>query len=1079
MKFRSYLLSVLFLAAAAVANPTAAWSQSTATLTGIVSDPTGAVLPNARVVVHSLATGADRTLATDSAGLYVAPSLQPGDYSVQATATGFGANIVSKVTLDVDQNVTVNLHLPLASAGDSVQVESTASQIESQTVTVGQVIDKDTVQELPLNGRHFLDLTVLTPGGVVADTAGSLTGASRGLGANSFLSAGNREDAVNFQINGVNLNDMSQNQITFQPSINTTSEFKIDNSTFSAEYGRSSGEIVNVSTRSGTNKFHGEVFDYFRNEALDARNYFNRSYNPSTGVSLGEAGYKAPLKRDNFGASIGGPLWKDHTFFFASYEGLRQHQGILQNSTVLTAAQRAYITSVGNPASLALLSLIPIANSGANYVAFTPGPVQIDQGTMDVLQVISQKDQLHAFYAFQADVRTEPALQGDTVPGFGDHRNAHRQVGTLNETHIFSPNLVNEARLGFNRIAIAFNPNYTASPASLGLSTGESSNAGIPQTTFSDIGLTIGGPAGFPQGRDDTLGIFSDTATLLRGKHTIKFGGEFRRFLEASFTGDTGTMAFATSTGTTTTGGANDFAQGAASSFSITPNVIVSRVYVNALGAFVQDNYKLTPRLTFEAGLRFEWNGTPVEGENRFILFNPAGPALNQVNTPGGPSMPYKQNYNVEPRVGFAYDAFGTGKTVVRGAYAIMADQPVETVVSGLTSNPPISKKVSYTGTSTTPISLSNLYGSALLSGLSLSSVNPNFRNAYTETFNFNLQQALPGGLVSSIGYYGSLGKHLRIATNQNQTIGPQGTGIAQVRPYMTLASTSPIDAGSSINSNITEANSISNSNYNAMWATLGKNVGHGIQFNVNYEWSKSMDENSLGGQGGLNLQDSNNPAGNYGLSDFDTRNHVAGTAIYNLPFKGNRFVSGYRLTTIVQYQTGNPVNIVASSDNYNGVAGVERPNLVGRITHAKQQIGGAANVQYLNTTGLSAGGSVCDLTTYTPACVYQIVGTGANATTGATSPTTYTGVGSIQRNAGIGPGFADVDVSGEKETKLFEGLSFTLRADAFDILNHPNFGQPSGNVQSSTFGQISSTRFATSDGGSSRQLQISGKFIF
>src|SRR5205807_4619404 len=179
----------------------------------------------------------------------------------------------------------------------------------------------------------------LTPGGVVAPTSGNLTSASRGLGANAFLTAGNREDSVNFQINGVNLNDMVQNQITFQPSISTTSEFKINNSTFSAEYGRSSGSIVNVSTRSGTNKFHGEVFDYFRNEALDARNYFNRNFNPATGAPLaGLPGRKAPLKRNNFGVSVGGPVWRDHTFFFFSYEGLRQHQGILQNATVLSNA---------------------------------------------------------------------------------------------------------------------------------------------------------------------------------------------------------------------------------------------------------------------------------------------------------------------------------------------------------------------------------------------------------------------------------------------------------------------------------------------------------------------------------------------------------------------------------------------------------------------------------------------------------------------------------------------------------------------------------------------------------------------
>ena len=1075
MKLRTLLSLVVMVAMLAVGTA----AQSTATLSGVVTDPSGAVLPHAQVVVHSLANGTDRTLITDAAGIYVAPSLQPGEYKIQATASGFSTYTVQKVTLNVDQSVTVNLHMAIASAGETVQVESTATQIESQTMTVGQVIDKDTVQELPLNGRHFLDLTVLTPGGVVAPTAGSLTGASRGLGANSFLTAGNREDSVNFQINGVNLNDMSQNQITFQPSINTTSEFKIDNSTFSAEYGRSSGSIVNVSTRSGTDKFHGEVFDYFRNEALDARNYFNRSYNPATLVSLGEAGAKAPLKRNNFGVSVGGPVWKGHTFFFASYEGLRQHQGILQNSTVFTPAQRAYITGIGNPAAVALLNLIPLPNSGSNFVGFTAGPVQIDQGTLDVLQILGAKDQLHAFYAFQADVRTEPALQGDTIPGFGDHRNAHRQVLTFNETHIFTPNFVNEARVGFNRIAIAFNPNITTSPASINIIDGQQAQAGIPQTTFSDIGLTIGGPSGFPQGRNDTLGVVSDTATLLHGKHTIKFGGEGRRFLDASFAGDTGTLTFATSTGTTGAAGSNIFANGQASGFSITPNVIVSRVYINAVGGFLQDNYKMTSRLTLEAGLRFEWNGSPVEGANRFILFNPAGPSLSQINTAGAPAVPYKQNYNFEPRVGFADDLFGNGKTVIRAGYGYMADQPVQTAVSGLTSNPPISKRVSFTGSTTNTIPLSNLYGSALAAGLSVTNVNPNFKNAYTETFNLNIQQAIPGGFLATVGYYGSVGRHLRIATNQNQPVGPAGaTNLTQVRPYLTLASTSPIDPGLSINSNITEANSIGKSSYNGMWATIGRNVGKGLHFNLNYQWTKSLDLNSLGSQGGLNLQDSNNPQGNHGLSDFDTRHHIAGTAIYDLPFKANRFVSGYRLTSILQYQTGNPVNILASSSSFNGVAGVVRPNRVGTPTIQKQQLAGIANLTFIQSTGLAYGGTVCDVTNYTSACVYQVNGTQASATA-STAPSAYTGIGNFPRNALTGPGFADLDISAEKQTKLFESLAFTLRIDAFDILNHPNFGQPSGNVQSASFGQISSTRFATSDGGSSRQLQLSAKFTF
>src|SRR5277367_2980318 len=400
LKFSKGLLNFFVLLLVSISSCLA---QSTATMSGLVTDPTGAVVPGAQVTVHSLATGLDRELVTDNAGLYVAPSLVPGDYQVRVKASGFSQYTVEKVTLDVDQRVTVNIPLALSTAGETVQVESTASQMETQSITVGQVIGSNTVQELPLNGRHFLDLTVLTPGGVIAPTAGSLTSPSRGLGANSFDTAGNREDSVNFQINGVNLNDISQNQITFQPSIVTTSEFKINNSTFSAEYGRSDGSIVNVSTRSGTDKFHGDAFDYFRNDALDARNYFNRNFNPATGLPLvGLPGEKAPLIRNNFGGAVGGPIWRGHTFFFASYEGLRQHQGILQNSTVLSPAQQAQIAANAAqfPAAASLAKLVPLPNSGNNYVAFTPGPVQIDQFTGDVLQQLGQKDSLHGFYAF-------------------------------------------------------------------------------------------------------------------------------------------------------------------------------------------------------------------------------------------------------------------------------------------------------------------------------------------------------------------------------------------------------------------------------------------------------------------------------------------------------------------------------------------------------------------------------------------------------------------------------------------------------------------------------------------------------
>jgi hypothetical protein len=922
---------------------------------------------------------------------------------------------------------------------------------------------------------------------VVADTAGSLTATSRGLGANSFMTAGNREDSINFQINGINLNDISQNQITFQPSISTTSEFKIDNSTFSAEYGRSDGSIVTVATRSGTDRFHGEAFDYFRNEALDARNYFNRPFSVTTGLPLvANTGDKAPLKRDNFGADGGGPIFRRHTFFYASYEALRQHQGILQNSPVISAANQTAIAAnkTAEPVAAALAALIPLPNSGANYVSFTPGPVQIDQGTMDILQKIGENDNLHGFYALQEDTRTEPALQGDTIPGWGDHRHAVRQIGTLSETHIFSPSVVNEVRLGFNRINIAFVPANTINPTSVGLGDGLTGNVGLPQTTLSDIGLVFGGPSGFPQGRADTAGVLSDTVSMLKGKHSIKWGGEGRRYGLDSFAGNIGTLTFATSTTPT-----SFFQMDETEVFSVQPNIVSSRVYANSLGFFAQDNFKATPTLTLEYGVRFEWNGTPVEADNRFSIFNPSTVTLTQIGTNGlAANSAYKQNYNLEPRAGFAWDVFGTGRSVLRGGYSYLVDQPVAGVVTGMASNPPFSTAVSYSST-TTPIPLSTLYASAALSSIAIYGVNPNYRNASIQSFNLNVQQALPWGMVGQLYYDGSVGRHLEVESNINQAA---GTG---ARPFAALSASSPIRPGASISgTNIGYRTSNSLSSYNAMWAVLGKNMSNGLDFSTNFEWTKSQDLNSLGSQGGLTLPDSTNPRENYGLSDFDVRLHFAGTAVYNLPFKRNRLVSGFQLSSIFQYQTGNPVNITAGSSNFNGVTGLPRPTQLGPVVRSKQQLAGIANVTLFQSAGSGYGGTICNVTNVTSACSLEILATQAppnpNPTNVCLTPATlatgasgcvvtYTGLGNMQRNSFTGPGFADLDMSGEKDTKLREGLTFNLRVDAFDILNHPNFGQPSGNVQSSSFGQITGTRFATSDGGSSRQLQVSGKFVF
>lgn len=324
-RFRRDFFVKLFVIALIALSFQPAGAQSTAGLQGTVVDAQGATVSGAKVTVHNLATGQERTTESDAGGSFQVSALPPGNYRIEIRHEGFQILAIGSYTLDVSSTASRIFTLQIGSVSQTMEVTSESPVIESSTMTVGQVIDEKTVQEIPLNGRHFVDLASLVPGTVVPPVQNAfLTSPLRGQGAFAIVTAGNREDTTNFQINGINLNDMANGQITFQPSINTVSEFKIDNSTYSAEYGRSSGSIVNIATRSGTNQFHGEGFEFLRNEVLDARNFFNKEFNPISGAKNA----KNPFKRNQFGAALGGPVWKDHTFFFASYEGLRQRQGL-------------------------------------------------------------------------------------------------------------------------------------------------------------------------------------------------------------------------------------------------------------------------------------------------------------------------------------------------------------------------------------------------------------------------------------------------------------------------------------------------------------------------------------------------------------------------------------------------------------------------------------------------------------------------------------------------------------------------------------------------------------------------------
>src|SRR5262249_2146095 len=391
--------------------------------------------------------------------------------------------------------------LKVGDVSQSVTVTTGGTMVESSTTSVGHVMDGRMVQTLPLNGRYFLDLGLLLPGSVTPPQGAFGAAPMRGLGSLNINTGGSREEAVNYVINGVTLNDLTFSSISFQPSISTVQEFKIDNSTFSAEHGQSSGAIVNIATRSGANAFHGEVFEFLRNDALDARNFFTFT-----------SSQPPPFKRNQFGGQLGGPIVKDKAFFLFSYEGLRQRQGINLNSLVLSDAQRAAVT---DPVIHKLLPLVPVANfadsSGASrFVGSDSAPVNADQWTGDISYNLAKNDRLHGYYALYRNNSIEPIRSGNTVPGFGNATPVQRQIFTLNETHVFGSTVVNEACFGFSRWHSSNTPNAQLNPLDFGINNGITQPIGLPQISVAG-GMNFGGPSAQPSGRGDTTFVIADT----------------------------------------------------------------------------------------------------------------------------------------------------------------------------------------------------------------------------------------------------------------------------------------------------------------------------------------------------------------------------------------------------------------------------------------------------------------------------------------------------------------------------------------------------------------------------------------
>jgi hypothetical protein len=994
--FRCLVTSCALAFALTLALPLAAQD---AALVGTIKDAQGAVISGAAITLTNSDTGVAQRTNSDSSGDYAFPVVKPGNYEVKVEQKGFNTFVQSHVVLAVEARARVDATLQVGETTTEITVADVGLGVQTESSSLGSTVENKQIAEIPLNGRFFLDLALLQAGTVVPSTNNrTFLAVPSGIGISGINASGTREDSTNYLVDGINLSDMVQNQITFQPNIDMIQEFKVQTNAFSAEYGRNAGIVINAVSKSGTNGLHGTGYEFLRNQRFDAKNFFD------------PAGPIVAFNRDIFGYSVGGPVIRNRTFFFTSYEGRRGHEVATLKTQVPGPAQRAAVT---NPIILKLLTLVPAANdsTGTFFVGTTPRNRTLNQYTGRIDHNISARDFLFGSFISNHDQRTEPTLQSNNLPGFGDFRPAKRYLISLGYNHIFSSSVTNELRAGLNRVRIDFDQFFTGKPSDFGFSS--PSNV-FPQVEVSG-GMFFGGITGFPQGRGDTTFHYGDTVSVTKGKHTLKFGTEYRRFRNNNFNGGTGgVILFSNLAG---------FLAGTPTQTTETAIPANPGLRVNALGSFAQDDIKLTRTFTLNLGLRWEYNGVPSEIHNRLSVFNTATNSVIQVGTNGVDGPYHKQFTAFGPRVGFAWDPFGDGKTVIRSGAGIYYDQPVTNIVSTLGSNPPFSQAVNITS----GINLAAPFNAPPGSGSALNAVDPNFRYGRVLSYNFNIQREVFGTVIQA-AYVGSQGRHLRIIGDLNQ-------GINGIRPYKGFSA-------------ITVSQSTSDSTYNGMWLSAQKRLSKGLSLNTSFTWSKSIDNNSVGSSN-AQVQNFYNLSAERALSDFDARCRFVLSGIYLLPLHGSnaflqRVLEGWSLSPIVNLQTGSPFSPIIAVTDTSSLETLDRPNVV---PGASLSVPNPSTALWFNTA----------------AFVRPPAGTFGNA----------------GRNILTAPGFQDVDFAISKNTAIKERVSLQFRAEAFNLFNHPNFGQPGNSFTAATFGQITATRTTRGDLGSSRQLQLGLKLLF
>jgi len=1065
----------------------------TATLTGTVTDQNGQPIPNVKVTATNQSTNLSSSTQTSDSGVYTIPFLPVGNYVTTAELQGFKKTISSKLTLEVNQTARVDLQMQVGEVSEQVVIDSSAPILQSETTNVGQVITGRTTDNLPLNGRNFQQLTLLIPG-TITPSASSFTSLSPGaFGGRPYVN-GNREQTNAFLVDGISVDETIDNRIGYKPNVDAIQEFKVDTSNSSAEFGNVAGAVVNATIKSGTNQFKGNVFEFFRNDALDANLWANNR--------VGAA--KQKLRQNIFGGTFGGPIVKDRAFFFFAYQGVIQKTGggiirtvapvawrngdfsgistpIIDPSTGAPFAGNQISTSRFSDAAKKLFadpSLYPLPNRAGNvnnYVTTFDNEIKAHQFDIKLDLRLTDKDNLSGRYSFaiQNEVGGRGALPTDLT---NDRKGRPRNL-VVNWTRSLTSTLINEARVGFNQAKFVVDTFDWAgignANATLGIPGGQAiaGLSAIRITGLSDIGTLA-----VTENNKTTTLHFGDNLTWLRGRHTMKMGGQWLKYYQNRFyPGNNGLLGFFSYANTYTGFAFADFLLDTLSGKGIgSSDTDPWQHRQDRIGVFFQDDYKVKPNLTLNLGMRWEYTSPLVEKNDRQVNFDIVTGEQLFAGKDGNSRALYEPYYKgFEPRLGFAWSPkFLDGKGVLRAGYGIVqfmegtganlrlplnppffaeSDVPFDRSCITATCNPNDPNRVNRIATGFTGLIVRDTPSGQIRVW------NPHVRPQFTQQWNVTGEYQILKETSLSVGYVGHKATHLIAPTDWNQPL--PGTGDPST--WIPSQQRRPLYSVLPLVTFISGTDSWAISDYHSLQASVRQRLSKGLEFLASYTFGKVLTNNRgfygsgvFGGDQGAYPSNAYNRKTDYGPAFFDVKHNFVLSGTYDLPFgKGRKWGSnwngivdgilgGWSTSNIITLHTGFPITVIdtsvtASSLQAPRAGAFPRPNRIG-----------SGNINNHTIDNWIFAGDF----------VHPALGTFGNS-----------GVGILR-----GPGWKNWDFTIGKKLSVTESNYFDLRAEFFNLTNTPNFQLPGRDLASpSTFGKITTTL------NESRRVEFALKYYF